>query len=259
MKKEGWAGMIRTKAYVCNRCRKAISYTVLEGGKTLPCMFCGFTVTLPSDKDFQPDVPVRKRMRLWTFLLLTTMLTGAGGYLFFTHSVEAATARKALSGLRAYVCAYSTVAPAPAKAHGSCVTVSVKEIHYDCPDIYYVGLKKTLRAEKPVLCVALEIANVGKTQIGFHSWRMPEAAADQTKATLIDCDGAAYGLVSFGVDTLPSGVQQRNDLAPGESFTDWAYFIGDEKPQKDLKLTLPCENIGGQGVLRFSVPCSMIR
>ena len=103
------------------------------------------------------------------------------------------------------------------------------------------------------------VINTGITRVGYRTWRSFEASADPKWATLSAADGSVYGLVSFGTDTYPSGACEQADIAPGETITDILLFICKAKPASDLKLTLPCENIGGKGVIRFTIPRGLIR
>ena len=251
--------MFTSKAYVCNRCRKAISYSVTQAGTTRPCPFCGTTVHLPADKDFQPDSPVRNRRGLWLSLFLMAALAGAGGYLFLKPDATGVTPLKTLSVIRPFTFDRTTVAPAPAGVRGAKAVIAVKGLRYGCPDIYHVALNKTMPTETPVCCVDLEITNTGKTPVEYHSWRISEAYADQKRAMLKAVNGSPFGLVSFGRESYPSGAWRQADIAPGETITDKVLFLCDAKPADDLELNLPCENLGGKGDLRFKIPCALIQ
>ena len=253
--------MLKSKAYVCNRCRKVITYSVKQAGTTGPCPFCGTTVHLPVDKDFHPAPPSINYTWRWLLLLLLLLLVGAGCYLFLKSGAKAINPQTvtSVSVIQQFMHDRITVAPAPAKARGARATIAVKEMRYGCPDVYHVALNKTLPTETPVCCVELEITNTGKKQVEFHSWRIFESYADQKRATLTDINGSPFGLVSFGIEAYPCGAWRQTGIAPGETITDMVLFISDEKPASDLNLILPCENLGGKGDLRFTIPCGMIR
>lgn len=152
-----------------------------------------------------------------------------------------------------------TVAPLPVRVRGTRATVAVTEVRYRQPDIYHAALKKTVSTETPVCCISLSITNRDKITAAFHSWRIFEALSDQKKAVLTDGEGNAYGLVSFGIDSYPVGMRQQADIGPGQTLSDQVLFFCDAKPSSDLELTLPCENMGGKGDIRFRIPREMIQ
>ena len=248
-----------SKAYVCNRCRKVICYSVKQAGTSIPCPFCEAPVNLPADKDFHPDPSCSKKGGRYLCIVLLLALVSVGGYLLFKPGAKVVNPMRAVAALRALIVERTTVAPAPANVRGAHAAIAVKELRYECPDIYHVALKKSMPTEKPVCCVELEITNTGDQQIEYQSWRIYELNADQKRAALTEVNGSSYGLVSFGRDTYPSKFRQRTDIAPGETITDLVFFIGSAKPARDLSLIIPCENLGGKGDLRFTIPVGMIR
>ena len=251
--------MFKSKAYVCNQCRKVTAYSVKEAGTTIPCRFCGASLTLPCDKDFHPEPTGKKKNMRLLFLLF---LASLAGLVFWRFSIPLTKVEKTLlhvPSVPAFFLDRSTVAPEPAKVRGVQATVAVTDVCYGCPDIYYASLGKTMRTATPVCCVRVEITNTGDKTAGFHSWRIFEAFADQEKATLTDANGTAYSLVSYGVDGTPVGMRPQADIEAGALFTDLILFLCDAKPTEDLELTLPSANLEGKGKLRFTVPRAMIR
>ena len=251
--------MYRSKAYVCNQCRNVTAYSVKEAGTTIPCRFCGASLTLPCDKDFHPD-PADRKKNTWLFCLL--FLVSLVGIVFWRFSIPQTRAEKTLLHLPlspAFFQDRRAVAPASVKVPGVQATVAVTDVYYGCPDIYYSSLGKTTRTETPVCCVRVEITNTGDKTAGFHSWRIFEAFSDQEKATLTDANGTSYNLVSFGVDSTPVGMQQKADIEAGALFTDLILFLCEAKPTEELELTLPSANLAGKGKLRFTIPSRMIR
>jgi DNA-directed RNA polymerase subunit RPC12/RpoP len=73
-----WHAKVKNKAYVCNLCRKPISYSTDEAGTTLPCPHCRTTVTLPGSAPHEK--PARKRPAGLFAGLLFMLLLGSGGY-----------------------------------------------------------------------------------------------------------------------------------------------------------------------------------
>jgi len=79
-------------------------------------------------------------------------------------------------------------------------------------------------------------------------------------ATLQDGGKRLHGAVSFGPRTWPQGTQPETDIAPGGTCTDILMFECDgEPPNGDFLLSLPGENLGRSGGLRFLIPREMVR
>ncbi len=254
--------MVKNKAYLCNVCRKAISYSRADAGKTIPCTFCGAPAKLPVDPLWTVNATCGKP-RSWCcyFVVVVLALAMLGVVLFFRKQVvnvqtSAQQFTKAMSLLSD---PQPTVAPSPVRVRGSRATVAVSEVVYGCPDIYEETLNRTSATETPVCCVKVTVTNTGKSVLPFRTWRIFEALADQKRARLRDMAGNDYSLVTYGVSSYPVGTRKQSDLAPQESLTDMVLFLCDAKPERDLKLVLPCENIGGKGELRFTIPRHLIR
>ncbi len=251
--------MYKSKAYVCNQCRKVTAYSKKEAGTTIPCRFCGESLTLPCDKDFHPETAGRKKnTRVFCLLFLASLV----GIVFWRFPIPLTKVENPLLHVPlspAFFQDRSAVAPAAVKVRGVQATVAVTDVYYGCPDIYYASLGKTMKTATPVCCVRVEITNTGDKTAGFHSWRIFEAFSDQEKATLTDANGTAYSLVSFGVDGTPDGMQQKADIEAGALFTDLILFLCEAKPTEELELTLPSANLAGKGKLRFTIPGGMIR
>jgi len=251
--------MYRSKAYVCNQCRNVTAYSIKEAGTTIPCRFCGGSLTLPVDKDFHPEPTGKKKN---TRLLCLLFLVPLVGMVLWRCSISRTKVEKTLLNLPlspAFFQDRSAVAPASVKVRGVQVTVAVTDVYYGCPDIYYAALGKTTRTETPVCCVQVEITNRNKITTAFHSWRIFEALSDRRKAALTDGGNKTYGLVSFGIDSYPVGMRQQADIGSGQTLSDLVLFFCDAKPTSDLELTLPCENMGGKGNVRFHIPHEMIK
>ena len=251
--------MFTSKAQGCTRCRKGSSLSLILAKTNAACPFCGKPANASADKPFRPVCPSGKRRRLWLSLFLMAALAGAGGYLFLKSGATGVSPLKTLSVMRQLRFDRLTVAPAPARVRGARATIVVKGLRYGCPDIYHVALSKTLPTETPVCCVDLEITNTGEKPVEYHSWRDFEAYADQKRAALTEGNGSPIGLVSFGIETYPAGAWRQAGIPPGATIFDTVLFICNAKPASDLQLTLPCENLGGKGDLRFTIPCALIQ
>jgi len=252
--------MYKDKAYVCNRCRKVITYSLKQAGTMIPCPFCGVPANLPANNDFHPAQEARKKSRLLPCLFLIVAITGVGAFILVKPGHAAArTLQIAMPGLLANLYDHTTVAPEPARVRGVRATVAVTEVSYGCPVIFEAPIKKHSKTETPVCCVKLVISNTGQEIVAFRTWRIIEAFADAEKAILTDKAGRSYGLLSFGVGTYPEGSRQQADLNPGESITEQILFSCKQKPADDLEISLPCENLGGKGHLRFRIPRETIQ
>lgn len=250
--------MFKDKAYVCNLCRKVITYSPEEAGKTFPCPFCKSPVTLPSKWARRATGQAPKR-RFWPWALLVALAALGGSAAWLGAGSGAKEAVQAIPVLSDLLQNEVTVAPASARVRGSHLSVAVTEVWYGRPDIHDASLNKTEPTQTPVCCVRLAITNGGKAPAAFCSWREAERAAELQKIILTELAGATNSLVSFGPGCAPAGFQPRTEIAPGETAQDLLLFLCKAKPSSDLAFTLPCENLGGKGQLSFRIPSGMVR
>lgn len=242
--------MFKDKAYVCNLCRKVITYSPAEAGKTFPCPFCKTTVTLPRKWARQPvSAPAgpKKRSGLVCFALALLAAGGVAGL-----SVKLASNAEWLSER-------VTVAPEPALVQDAQISVAVTDVWFGQVEMHNAALNTKELSQSPLCCVKLQIANAGSETVSFLSWREPGPSADLPRVTLSEPGGAPLSLASYGANCLPVGTRRQAELAPGATLSDTVLFLCAKKPAGDLSLTLPCENIGGRGQLCFRIPAGMIR
>jgi len=255
--------MVKAKAYVCNRCRKFITYSPDEAGQTMSCPFCKSPISLPA-APFASSPSKRREHRPWSpaiwVVAVSASLVAGSALLLPWHGRKGASQVVPLP-LPAFTQERITVAPAPARVRGQHVTVAVTDVWYGCPEIYQAALNKTVSTETPVCCVRISVTNSGKEGVAYRSWRVFEASADKKLAELRSASGTPYSLVSFGAESYPVGAQRKRELelAPGNTLTDLVLFLCDAKPTGDLSLTLPCANMDAQGELRFTIPSGLIR
>ncbi len=256
--------MVNDKAYVCNACRKTITYSRDNAGKTIPCPFCGAVVKLKAAPGWTVTAKHghgRSGSRSLFFVVLLVTLAVIGGVLFFRKPVLTVppAVQQDANAWNLLPAPKPSVAPAPVWARGVRATLAVPEVVYGCPDIYQESLNRSSVAETPVCCVKVTITNTGKSVLPFRTWRIFDSLADQKRARLRDADGNDYSLIAYGVDSYPAGFRQQADLAPQEWLTDCVLFLCATKPDSDLELVLPCENIGGEGDVCFTIPRRLIR
>lgn len=253
--------MVKDKAYVCNLCRKVITYSPEQSGTAGTCPFCKASISFPSEHRLRPAAAARGSGHrfLWPGLALASAALGAGLFLLARSHSGDGKADPAHPLRQALMQERITVAPMPVRVRGAHATVAVTDVRYGCPEVYQAALKRTVTTETPVCSVRLAITNTGKEKVGYRPWRITEALSDKNKAELRKADGTPFSLVSFGLDSYPVGAQMATALAPGETFTDLILFLCDAKPTGDLELILPCENMDGKGELRFTIPQDMVR
>ena len=252
--------MTKDKAYVCNHCRKVITFALSDAGRMIACPFCKTPARLPVA--FGASAVRKPKLRAGLICLASGLLAiiGIGAVLLCRKAAGAGNGAQQpqpvwnlLSEPR------PTLAPTPVHAKGQRATLAVTEVVYGCPDIYQEALGRTSATETAVCCVKIVVTNTGKKAIPFRSWRIFTALADAQQAVLTNPDGEIYNLTAYGVDCYPVGCRRQSELAPQESLTDQVLFLCGTKPDCDLQLRLPCENIGGKGNLFFTIPRNLIR
>ena len=256
--------MVNDKAYVCNACRKTITYSRDNAGKTIACPFCGAVVKLKTVPDWTLTATHGSGGTGWRrlfFVVVLVALAVLGVWLFIRKpvlNVPPAVHQKD-NTWNLLPTPKPSVAPAPVWARGVRATLAVPEVVYGCPDIYQESLNRSSVAQTPVCCVKITITNTGKSILPFRTWRIFDSLSDQKRARLMDAAGNDYSLIADGVDSYPAGFLQQADLAPQEWLTDCVLFLCATKPDCDLELVLPCENIGGEGDVSFTIPRHLIR
>lgn len=252
--------MFRDKAYVCNLCRKVITYSIEEAGTSRSCPFCRSPLTLPADTKYHPE-PKAKKSRLVPCLLLCAALASAAGIaaIAWLALTPGATVPPPFSALPSVFHTASTVAPEPAHVRGVRATVAVTEVRYGCADIYHPALRQASRTETPVCCIKLAICNAGKVPVPFRSWREPSSPEESDRACLTDREGRRFSRVSYGAGAYPVCATQATELACASTLTEQVFFFCGKKPDCDLELVLPGENLGGRGDIRFHIPAAMIQ
>ena len=254
--------LAKDKAYVCNQCRKVITYSRTDAGKTIPCPFCKAPARLPVAADFivsdRRDRPAKRSLFIAAAVLAVAAL--AGVFLVVRTPVKASPAVQAIAPVFRLLQKSQPVAvPGTARARGQQATLGVTDVVYGCPEIREATLNRTSLVQTPVCFVKVTVTNTGKKSIPFRTWRSHDLIGDAQKASLTDPSGNSFSLVAYGTDSYPVGACQQDELAPGASLTDLVLFLCEAKPGSDLELTLPCENIGGKGNIRFAISRDLIR
>ncbi|MDD4623490.1 MAG: hypothetical protein PHG71_09670, partial [Kiritimatiellae bacterium] len=60
-------------------------------------------------------------------------------------------------------------------------------------------------------------------------------------------------------ESVPVGVFLKTEIAPGEKAIEKILFLCNGKPATDLTLSLPCSNVGGDGLVYITIPARMIQ
>ena len=116
------------------------------------------------------------------------------------------------------------------------------------------------QSRDPCLQVRLALKNLSKTKlIHVRGWGANEFFLGG-RPELTDNFDNSYRGVGFGIFDHPAGqIVGGADVRPGEQETDVLVFDRPVDGVKYLRLTLPAENFGQEGSLRFQIPAGMIR
>jgi len=234
-------GALRTKATICNGCRKPVCYGAAEGGREVPCPFCGDPVYLKPLEGFTVEkVPGGRRLAVLAAALATVSALAAAAWVLKPKSA----AVSALIGR--CVAPEQAVAPAEARVSGSGIRVAVTDVRMDRPLLRYPALGSECRAERPVLCLRLRLTNPGKEDTGYRTWRQGGAVLRSRLGALSPC--------SYGQYIHPAGIVPAETLAAGSVAEDMIFFICEAAPDDDLLLELDGSNCGGRGSLGIKIP-----
>jgi TolA-binding protein len=134
--------------------------------------------------------------------------------------------------------------------------VQVTRVH-----IGKVELKGTLnekgQSKDELLQIELTIKNLSTTKlIHLKGWGGAEFGG---LPKLKDNFDNAYRGVEFGIFNRPVGqIKRTEDIYPGKTAADVLVFDVPVEGVKYLRLSLPCENFGEKGELRFQIPAAEI-
>lgn len=111
------------------------------------------------------------------------------------------------------------------------------------------------------LMVTIQITNLNPVRkLDYRTWRGLDFSLLKDFATLEDNFGNRYKRVGFGVGSVPRGaVEDVASIYPNRSAVDVLVFEPPVAQVQSLNLTLPCTNLGMEGVLRLRIPREMIR
>lgn len=114
---------------------------------------------------------------------------------------------------------------------------------------------------EPNLSITVELSNLSAAKkMDYRTWRGSDFSFGEKHATLIDDNDNNYKRVGFGSSsTLVGGIQSIESIYPGKTVTDVLVYEVPVDAAKWLRLTLPAQNLQGDGMLRFEIPASMIR
>ena len=264
----------RSKVCVCPGCKKMIAYSPDQEGDRIDCPRCGVKVQLTHQEGPTPDgappplprpSPAKSRGgRACLFVggcgclsAIAVLIGLAILLLLFSHEVPRSL-RAACKPLvsRGIV---PGIERDPVTLAKTDVDITVTQMSLERPKIYQAVLRQATPTETPMYCVSVVIANHGTTPVTYRTWRRMASESDiQRAATLEDAKGILHGSASFGPETWPVGTQPSTVAQPGESFADVLLF--ECGPDADTSgvflLTLPGENLGSSGRLRFRVSCA---
>lgn len=110
-----------------------------------------------------------------------------------------------------------------------------------------------------LLAITLSISNLSETKkITYRTWAGADFSFDRDYATLRDEHENTYARSAFGSTAEPVGRTRHESIRPGESVTDVLVFERPIDAAEALRLELPAENFGGEGMLRIELPVSAV-
>ncbi|AQT68888.1 hypothetical protein STSP2_02065 [Anaerohalosphaera lusitana] len=111
-----------------------------------------------------------------------------------------------------------------------------------------------------LLAIYLELINGSQSKkIEYQSWQGQDISFSRDYATLEDNFGNRYKRISFGFGTEIVGNAKSDSIYPGKSLIDVLVFELPVDTAEHLKLELPADNFGGEGMLRLQIPQDMIQ
>jgi hypothetical protein len=119
----------------------------------------------------------------------------------------------------------------------------------------------TFEPSEPYLKIVLEVRNQSRTRkLDFLSWRNEGFSISRTfKASIRDSHDNTYNQRATGYGRLAENQDGSGSLYPGKSLIDVVVFEPPIANIEYLRLELPAENFGGDGMIRFEISAKMIQ
>ena len=116
------------------------------------------------------------------------------------------------------------------------------------------GTKKSSNNDYIILTISIE-NRTGNRPVSYRTWGN---LGDSSYVR--DNVGSLLNRVQFGI-MRPEGqtTEMMRPVQPGESITDVVVFTKPADDMKHLRLTLPAQNVGGNGYFRFEIPADMVQ
>jgi len=116
------------------------------------------------------------------------------------------------------------------------------------------------KSQDKLLTITLQVNNLSSgKKLDFRTWRGGNFSFGGDSASLSDDNDNTYKRISFGSSSTPVGGINRESVYPGKFITDILVFEVPVDVAKWLHLKLPAGNFGGEGMLRFEIPATMIK
>lgn len=116
-------------------------------------------------------------------------------------------------------------------------------------------------SEDDLVLITLNLTNINsKKKLEYDSWSGHTISAGDDIGILKDNLGNSYKRMHFGFATMPNdAIERETPVYPDASILDAIVFERPLESAEYLELTLPAKNYGGEGVILFRIPASMIK
>ena len=119
--------------------------------------------------------------------------------------------------------------------------------------------KKTMSKNK-LLAIEIAVLNRSETKkLQYRTWGAEMLKLGGSSATLADDLGNTYKGIYFGGLDTPVGRTDNESIYPAKAIVDVLVFELPIAKAKRLILTLPLANVGGDGVVKITIPVGQIK
>lgn len=151
-------------------------------------------------------------------------------------------------------------APASEAVRQGDVTVQITEVRVGSVKMSSGPGRDGVASDEPLLKVTLRVTNTSANRkIEMRSWSNDSGWSRDTAPALADNFENDYSQKGTGMYRPVGGLMIMESVYPGKSVVDVVAFQAPVDGIEFVRLELPAMNFGGDGMIRFEIPASMIQ
>ena len=114
-------------------------------------------------------------------------------------------------------------------------------------------------SKEKLLWLRIRVVNTSdRKKFDYQTWGAETMKLFESLGGLADDLGNNYKAIHWGISQAPVGRTEKASIYPGKSIDDSLIFEVPVPKAKQLILSLPTDNVGGKGIIKFIIPVENI-